>query len=177
MSHPNLISTRSNTARQDSTLGITMHFSPELLAGIAGAILVLIIFITSRKNRGSPKNHPRTVSRGPSNLKFVCKGCSNPFAHSKRTVGAYEKGARSFFCNSCHAKWRESNPSKTMDSEINRRTSTPITNHPTGNKEQPTRASRDFNPSSAKSGNGCLGATLLLIAVPIALISVAAKYI
>ena len=155
-----------------------MHLSMELQAGIATAILVLLAWVVLRQRGGKTQSHRTAISRGPANLRFVCKGCSSQFTHSKRTIGAYEKGARSFFCNSCHSKWRETNPAKPAVPHENSKIEPSVgtANRSVGNSDVRGSFNHNIRQSPIKSGSGCLGATLLIIAIPIALITIAARY-
>ena len=157
-----------------------MHIPVELIAGIAAAFLVLFIVVALRKRNARTSSYRTTVARGPANLRFICKGCSGQFTHSKRTIGAYEKGARSFFCNPCHLKWRETNPQRPPSPQTNSKVEPSTKNANSGRPfgVQSGHGSFDTNigQRAFKSGSGCLGATLLIVAVPIALITIAAKY-
>ena len=157
-----------------------MQLSTALLAGIVIAILVLLTGIALRYHKGKAPTHRTAASPGPSNLRYTCKGCSELLTHSKRTIGAYEKGARSFFCNSCHSKWRESNPGQPMAPQKLAKLAPSIgsSNDDRSSSNSGVRSglNRDLGQSQVKSGSGCLGATLLIVAVPIILIAMAAKY-
>ena len=157
-----------------------MNLSMELLAGIATAILVLLALVVLLKRGGKTSSHRTAISRGPSNLRFICKGCSSQFTHSKRTIDAYEKGSRSFFCNSCHSKWRETNPAKPAvphaNAKIEPTAGTVNVGRAVGNSNVRSSFNQNTRQSSIKSGSGCLGATLLIIVIPIALITIAARY-
>lgn len=82
-----------------------MQLSPPIIAALVAA-LVLVALVALFRRSGTR----RTSSRGPNNLHFVCAGCKGQFSHTKRTVAAWERGSRRFFCNSCHGSWREANP-------------------------------------------------------------------
>ena len=157
-----------------------MHLSVELMSGIAAAFLVLLIVVALRKRDARTPSHRTTVARGPSNLRFICKGCSGQFTHSKRTISAYEKGARSFFCNPCHLKWRETNPPKPASPQANAKVEPSLGNggigRPVGNPGGHGGFNTNIGQRTIKSGSGCLGATLLIVAIPIMLITIAAKY-
>ena len=157
-----------------------MQLSTEFLAGIAIAILVLLVVVALQLRGRKTPSHRTAVSRGPSNLRYICKGCSDQFTHSKRTIGAYGKGARSFFCNSCHSKWREANPGKPADSHTSAKVGPSVGNanvaRSVANSGVHGSSPQSIGRSPVKSGSGCLGTTLLIVAVPIALIAVAAKY-
>ena len=157
-----------------------MQLSVELIVGIAAALLVLLIVVVPRKRDGRTPSHRTTVPRGPANLRFICKGCSGQFTHSTRTIGAYEKGARSFFCNPCHLKWRETNPSNPTSPKAKNRVEPSLkkggVGRPVGIPGGGGGFDTNIDRGKTKSGNGCLGATLLIVAIPITLITIAAKY-
>ena len=157
-----------------------MHLSMELLAGIATAILVLLALVVLRKRGGKTPSHRTAISRGPSNLRFICNGCSSQFPHSKRTIGAYEKGSRSFFCNSCHSKWRETNPANPAVPRANAKSKpsegTANVGRSAGNSDVRSSFNQNIRQTPIQSGSGCLGATLLIIAIPIVLIAIGARY-
>ena len=157
-----------------------MHLSMELLAGIATAILVLLGLVVLRKRGGKTPSHRTATSRGPSNLRFICKGCSSQFTHSKRTIGAYEKGSRSFFCNLCHSKWRETNPAKPSGQHANVKAEPSVetvnVGRSVGNSDVRGSFNQNIRQSPIQSRSGCLGAALLIVAIPIALITMAARY-
>jgi hypothetical protein len=152
-----------------------MPFSDNMLLIIGGA-LVAIIFLIALVRSHSKQTHKTTrpTSRGPASMQFVCAGCSQEFTHTKRTVAAWEKGTRRFFCNACHQKWRGSRPPQE-----------PLVNGPVSSSSQapqpaqvsPVNAStaaRAFAKSSAQtrysraeSRSGCLGVTVLFIVLPV----------
>lgn len=157
-----------------------MQLSVALVAWIVVAAVALI-FIVSFWQRGRRTRSPRSsLSRGPSSLRYVCRGCSNQFTHTRRTVGAYEKGARSFFCNSCHAKWRETNATKPAAPQIDSRTEPASRNSTPDRRDSRSPVPSNFNPvtapTSSRANGGCLGAVILMLVVPIAIITIAAKY-
>lgn len=39
---------------------------------------------------------------------YACSGCGVEQKHNKRTLNAWQRGSRSFFCKKCHSEWRES---------------------------------------------------------------------
>lgn len=115
--------------------------SPELIfaAGVAGiAFLVGVLYLRARARR--TRSVGLHVASGPANMRFTCAGCSGKFTHNRRTLGAWEKGSRAFYCNACHTKWRGHPP-------------------PKPGQMVPVRAQK-------KGGAGCLGLALLLLAVP-----------
>lgn len=93
-------------------------------------ILVVVAFVAYVILRSVGRKHARPVKHDV----FVCSGCGTQDRHNNRTLGAWQRGSRSFFCRQCHEKWRQQQVA------------------------QP-------------SGAGCLGASLLLLAVPVGLLS------
>ena len=82
-----------------------MQFTPELLfaAAIAAvAFLAGVLVLRGRAKR--TRSVGLRVAGGPANLRFTCKGCSGQFTHSRRTLHAWHKGARQFYCKACHTK-------------------------------------------------------------------------
>jgi hypothetical protein len=121
-----------------------MQFSPEVwvAAAIAAvAFLVGLLYLRARSKR--TRSVGRKLASGPSNLRFTCAGCKGQFTHSRRTIGAWDKGQRSFFCNACHTKWLGANP-------------------PSGK-----RGAARVITGAPQGGSGCLGVAILLIAVPV----------
>ena len=94
-----------------------MSFMPQLLVafGVALVVVVLLLLFRSRAARNRGSHH--SVSRGPANLRFVCAGCEVQFNHTRRTLGAWEKGTRRFYCNACHTKWRGSHPTQPIQGD------------------------------------------------------------
>lgn len=82
-----------------------MQLSTTTIAVIVVAVILVALVLLLRR-----PGTRRSPSRGPNNLHFVCAGCKGQFTHTKRTVGAWERGSRRFFCNSCHQSWRQANP-------------------------------------------------------------------
>jgi len=88
-----------------------MQLSPELLfaAAIAAAVFLIgLLYLRARTKR--TRSVGLRVAGGPANLRFTCAGCSGEFTHSRRTLAAWQKGTRKFFCNACHTKWQGSHP-------------------------------------------------------------------
>jgi len=157
-----------------------MRFEPELLAAlIAAAIFVVgLLFLRGRANR--TRNVGRPVSGGPTNLRFTCAGCSQQFTHSRRTLGAWEKGTRRFYCNACHTKWLGSRPSQSTQRS-----------GPAGSGAQGPGGRASQSPSSARtppvkgnrarsdraaSATGCLGVVVVLITLPAVVVIMVSRY-
>lgn len=82
-----------------------MQWSPELVFAAAvgaAAFLLGILWVRGRGKR--TRSVGLKVKRGPADLRFLCAGCGGRFTHSRRTLAAWEHGARSFRCNACHTR-------------------------------------------------------------------------
>ena len=157
-----------------------MPSAHELLVSLAVALVVLVLFVLVRARVKRNRTPQRTSARGPANLSFTCAGCEEQFTHTKRTLGAWEKGTRRFFCNACHTKWRASHPTQPVQGTGIRAVARPPYSsrseesaHSAGSHLHSHSANR---PPRAASGSGCLGAALLLIAIPIALVVAIVQY-
>jgi hypothetical protein len=159
---------------------IRMRLTPEVLVALAAALVVAVVLLFLRARAARNRGSQRPVSRGPANLRFVCAGCEGQFNHTRRTLGAWEKGTRRFYCNACHTKWRGSHPAQLAQSN-----STQSAGAGAGGSRREERAPdggsfsasrRDLQPARSGSGGGCLGAAILLVAVPVALAFVVAQY-
>ena len=159
-----------------------MQITWQLIAGLGAvvAIIVIVAILLRAKPKRTPVL-PRQMSRGPASLRFTCAGCAAQFTHTKRTVAAWEKGMRRFFCNACHTKWRDTRPPQPAPQSD----PAPPARQPAIAGTAATRAptastpSRTFGaqPMRASAGNGCLGVMALLIAVPVAIVIVVAHYV
>ena len=102
---------------------------------------------------------------------FTCTGCSGRFAHTKRTVAAWEKGSRRVFCNACHKKWRNAQlpqipPQRADIPQIPpQRADIGSSSRAEGARAVPAHAAR--YSSEAKAPGGCLGVVLLLLLIPV----------
>jgi len=81
--------------------------------------------------------------RRPKEKSFRCTRCKTTAMHSDRTTNAWRAGKTTFFCNSCHLKWLESQPRTTGS-----------------NRGSPAQGSR--------SGSGCLSVMALVAMIPLA---------
>ena len=158
-----------------------MQLTPELLIGLGAflfAALLVVLFFRARTVRRRVVERP--ASRGPANLRFTCARCYEQFNHTKRTLGAWEKGTRRFYCNACHGKWRDAQP--TPPAKESSTATTGAYGEAGGRSETApafgkasTRGAGRF-PARAGSAKGCLGAVVLLIAVPVTFILVVVQY-
>ena len=158
-----------------------MPIAVELLIPLGVALVVIVQFVLVRAKAKRNRARERPSVRSPANLNFVCAGCEGRFTHTKRTLGAWEKGARRFYCNACHREWRTSHPAQPAQE-----TGSPvIARRPNSTRtaESPHFAGSNLNSHSvnrsprAASGSGCLGVALLLIAIPVALAFAIAQYV
>jgi hypothetical protein len=128
-----------------------MHFlSPELAFAVAVAAVAFLFGILQLRSRGR-----RTRSVGhkpdemPANLRYICASCGGRFTHTRRTVAAWKKGARSFHCRACHTR------SLTVDKP----------------------KSFQLVPEQGSGKPGCLGVLLVIVAVPAALAVVVLQHV
>ena len=122
-----------------------MQLSSTVIAILVAAVVVVVLVSLFR--RSAPR---RSSSRGPSNLHFVCAGCKRQFAHTKRTVAAWERGSRRFFCNTFHRSWREANPGPPAEAQAPR-------------EAVRTSSSRGVVPARS----GCLSVIVVVAVVPL----------
>ena len=150
-----------------------MQITPELLVGLGIAIAIALVLLVFRARATRRTRFERPVSRGPADLRFTCAGCSEQFTHTRRTLGAWEKGTRRFYCNACHKKWRGSQP--IPPSQSNKPASAPRSREyiASRNSAQPSVSQRTVR---SRSGSGCLGIAVLLIAVPVAVVLAIVQY-
>jgi hypothetical protein len=156
-----------------------MQITPELLVGLGIAISIALVLLIFRARATRRRTVERSVSRGPPNLRFTCAGCSEPSTHTKRTLGAWEKGTRRFYCNACHKKWRGSQPIERPQS--NRSASEGAPASATRGREQVSSRSSaqpsiSHRPAHTTPGSGCLGVAVLLVAVPLAVVFAIVQY-
>jgi hypothetical protein len=83
-----------------------MPIAPEIVAAMAVGAVVVVGLMFKRLRSTRTRNVGRPVADGPANLRFTCAGCSQQFTHSRRTLSAWRKGTRQFFCNACHTRRR-----------------------------------------------------------------------
>lgn len=76
------------------------------MEGLIVLVVIAVIVYALLKGGASKASKPN-----PSDP-YACSGCGVQVKHNRRTVSAWEKGARSFYCKSCHGKWREEQSSK-----------------------------------------------------------------
>lgn len=86
-----------------------MSWSSELIfaAGMAAvAFLAGLLWLHRRGplTRNVVHGKGRKAGAVPTKLRYTCAGCSGQFTHSRRTLAAREKGAKSFYCNACHTR-------------------------------------------------------------------------
>lgn len=154
-----------------------MRLTTELLFGTGAALFVALLVVLFFRARTAAQRRvvARPATRGPATLRFTCARCTEQFNHTKRTLGAWEKGTRRFYCNACHGKWRDAQPTPTVQEtgaygEAGRRSEAV----PAFGKV----SARNAGPYAGRagSGKGCLGAIVLLIAVPFAFVLVIVQY-
>jgi len=142
-----------------------MELQSNLLPiGISIGLVILVFFLWSSK--GKQQSSHRVRPRGPANIRYSCSKCAGEFTHTNRTISAWEKGSRQFFCNTCHKDWRTKNETaNASSSNLPQRSIT--------SRQSSLHSSQTFNTSSAtsrsKSPKGCLGVSILLVLIPSAI--------
>ncbi|MBX3619208.1 MAG: hypothetical protein KF891_04355 [Rhizobacter sp.] len=82
-----------------------MTWSPEIVFAVAvGLVAFLAGLLLVRKRAKRTRSVGLKVKSGPAELRFVCASCGGRFTHSRRTLTAWENGARSFYCSACHTR-------------------------------------------------------------------------
>ncbi|MBK6973142.1 MAG: hypothetical protein IPH26_09415 [Sterolibacteriaceae bacterium] len=145
-----------------------MNPSVELIAGVVGIAALVIGFLVWRRSAGRSSGAKPTSYRGPTNMYFTCAGCSGQFAHTKRTVTAWEKGSRRVFCDACHKKWRNAQPPQFPP----QRADIASSSRAGGARTVPAQAATARYSSEAKAPGGCLGVLLLLLLIPVVIFAV-----
>ena len=110
-------------------LGIKMNFDPEMIAVIVVATVALPLVLIGLISKSVPKDKT-----------FRCARCKSIAPHSQRTINAWRKSKKKFFCDACHVKWLETLP--------------------------PRARERAAYLGGARSEFGCLGVVLLFAIVP-----------
>lgn len=153
-----------------------MQLPTELFIGAGLAAAVAVAIVVRQLEKGG-RGVQRPAPRGPANLRFTCAGCSEQFTHTRRTLGAWEKGTRRFYCNECHKKWRNSQPPQPLQREGSPgATYASLRRNGSGSSSPPFQQRTSARPVKANAGSGCLGMLVLAVAVPIGLAFVVAQY-
>lgn len=155
-----------------------MQLEPELIAAVVAAAVFVagIFFFRARTKR--TRNVGRPVSGGPANLRYTCAGCSQQFTHSRRTLGAWDRGTRQFYCNACHTKWRGSHTAKVSQGD-----SSKSGGKVADGRRSPSRSTAGTPRHSAsqsnrpRPGSGCLGMMVLFLAIPTSVVVVVVQYV
>ena len=159
-----------------------MRLTTELLFGTGAALFVALLVVLFFRARTAAQRRvvARPATRGPATLRFTCARCTEQFNHTKRTLGAWEKGTRRFYCNACHGKWRDAQPIPPMKGTG---AATSGAYGEVGRRDEKTAAfgkasTRSAGPYSVAggSGKGCLGVAMLLVAVPFAFVLLIVQY-
>lgn len=144
----------------------SMQFSNNVFLIVGGALIAIIFLIAIvRTSSKKIRRTTRPTSRGPASMQFVCAGCSQQFMHTKRTVAAWEKGTRRFYCNTCHQKWRGSRPPQEL--QASSPVSAPSQAPASRARDSDVRSSVRTSHSFTESRSGCLGITVIFIALPV----------
>lgn len=141
-----------------------MQLSVEVAAAIAAGIAVLLLAVWWRIKSRASRVANRPVARGPNNMRFICAGCSGEFTHTKRTVAAWEKGSRRVFCDACHKKWRNAQPTQSPGTTVPR--------EHTRQRDSTSPPVPRFNVRS-QSRSGCLGIAVFMVVIPVILFALA----
>lgn len=104
----------------------------EISVGIAFVIAAVLIF--------GLVTWLMVARREPREKFFRCSRCGTTTRHSKRTIEAWRNKKTRFFCQTCHARWLES---------------------------QPPRLREQYSPSRAGSGSGCVVVIAVFTLVPL----------
>ena len=135
---------------------------------IATAVLVVVLILVALlfgRSRRRPSATSLRSSKATPDLQFVCAGCSLRFPHTRRTVTAFERGSNRLFCNACHSKWASKRPAQ------QRSTASSEARASQQGQRAPQASPVSRRPSfAAKAPSGCLGAALLVAAVPLGLV-------
>jgi hypothetical protein len=139
------------------------------------ALLFVGVLVSARRAARRRQWLSQSRLRAPVDLQFVCAGCAQRFPHTKRTVGAFERGTTRLYCNACHTKWLSNRPRQPQPVAPGERSPRGAGATSQGAVPSRTGATRSrLSPSEARASGGCLGAALVLIAVPLALVVYAA---
>lgn len=139
-----------------------------LIGGIAGVVvlLVVVVALVLKRSANAPSNIRRSQPSGPDKLNYVCAGCAGQFAHSRRTVAAWEKGTRRFYCNVCHKKWRNQQPPPEAQSPVR----VPVQSGRSSTSSAGAYSTKSTRAQSAtasqSSRGGCLTVIVLAIVIP-----------
>jgi DNA-directed RNA polymerase subunit RPC12/RpoP len=162
--------------RLNSNVRHPMQTEAVIAAVLIIALVVVGLFVVTRKrsSRPDPTTGTSTRSRGPTSLHYVCAGCSAQFTHSRRTIGAWEKGTRRFFCSNCHTKWRDKQPPREVQASAVRNQGQEHTVLRPTRSSGPLPAPQTSRPSLAPARSGCLTVVVVLVAIPVVITLVAA---
>ncbi len=148
-----------------------MSTTVALVAGAIAIVAILLGLAAWRRKAGSSSTTKTVAFRGPTKMYFTCGGCSGQFAHTKRTVGAWEKGSRRVFCDACHKKWRNAQPPQTSSA----RPDAPAPFRASDGRGKSEGMSAPAYSSAAKARGGCLGVLLLMLLVPVIVLALVAN--
>ena len=116
----------------------------------------LLFFKTNNLTTTIPLGIPALIllaiynrQKTPASKLFTCSRCRCNTPFDKRTIAAWNMGTLKLYCSRCHAEWLS-----TRNTQHQKSHTTSHSTHTTSNK-----------------GSGCLGALLLLIALPIGIMT------
>ncbi len=154
-----------------------MQIPDSIFIAVVGAFVAIIPLVVFAKNKSKRTTaRPRPLSSGPSNVRFECAGCSQQFTHTKRTVAAWEKGTRRFFCNTCHKKWRDSHPPQESQAVRPAYSHDQTLQPPVVSSSRNSTCTGGFAQPNTRTSNvpresrsGCLGVAVLFVVLPVIL--------
>jgi len=131
---------------------------------IAIAVLVLVAVVLLRlRNSGRRVETLRPKARGPGSLNYACARCSAEVTHTRRTLAAWEKGSRRFFCNSCHKNWRDAQPAREQQ---DRQPASPSIESRAASRAAPQSGYSPTPRGLAPARSGCFTVILILVLMP-----------
>ena len=152
-----------------------MQTEVVIAAALLFAIVVVGLVVATRKRLNRPNPPTSTRTSGPANLHFVCAGCSAQVTHSRRTIGAWEKGYPPVLLQQLpHRVAQQATPARYSDQPALQAQS---------EKRTPSRSPGAASTSSARQAprsglaparSGCFTVIVVLVAIPTAIAFVAA---
>lgn len=151
-----------------------MPVTVEVVAAIVGVLVALVAVVVWRNTPRRASAAKGRVFRGPSEMYFACARCSAQVAHTKRTIAAWGKGSRRFFCDACHKKWRNAQPLQEAPygagTGVASRAGAGMSSRAVSNEARASRAQTPAYATESRAPRGCLGVALIMALVPIAIV-------
>ena len=142
----------------------------ELYAAIAVVVGVALLFFVIANTKRRTDSSRYRAGDSPPGMRFTCARCSGLFVHTKRTVAAWKVGSRRIFCDDCHKKWRSAQPADTKpkrESAPSRSVAQPMTS-----SRHSVRSPAPSSYADTASRRGCLGISIICVALPLAVLVV-----